>query len=451
MANPTNQVQEMQGLYGPFTIAERVVQKIWLRRDFATDRAVLTDGRKLEIRATGTWNLLGGPDFRGARLRLDGREITGDIEVHFHISDWRAHGHETDRAYGNVALHVVMFPPADGEKMARRGDGMEIPTLALLPLLHRSLEEYASDDALENITERDVTERITELVRLPAGELRSILLEKAGARWALKKRFALLRMEKLGWAAAVHQTALEILGYRHNRAAMLAVAASHPLAEWIEGLDVDELFREREGQWQLQGVRPANHPRLRLRQYRGWVARHPDWPEAMRQLVLAPGTPRRGAPPLFIEGSQTTAAEVPSTMKRGARKGGVCRGITRHETSVLDVFAGDGIALPTALVRKQAGLSRLRVTIATQVTGNAIGGSRLDTMICDGFLPLAAVATGRDLLPVWFHWFLGDVPEEVRRALRETGIAGQRTAPFCHGWGQGLLGWLLEREARASG
>jgi hypothetical protein len=92
-----------------------------------------------------------------------------------------------------------------------------------------------------------------------------------------------------------------------------------------------------------------------------------------------------------------------------------------------------------------------RAELASQVTGNVIGGSRLDNLICDGFLPLAAMATERDLLPVWFHWFLGDVPGEVRRALRETGIAGHGASPFCHGWGQGLLGWLLEREARASG
>jgi len=34
MANNSYHVAEMQGLYGPFTIAERVVQKIWLRGDF---------------------------------------------------------------------------------------------------------------------------------------------------------------------------------------------------------------------------------------------------------------------------------------------------------------------------------------------------------------------------------------------------------------------------------
>ena len=450
MATTKDQVQEMQGLYGPFTIAERVVQKIWLRRDFAVDRAALTDGRKLEIRSPGTWNLLGGPDFRGARLRVDGREITGDIEVHFHVSDWRAHGHETDRAYAQVLLHVVMFPPTEGESVARRRDGVEIPTLVLLPLLHRSLEEYASDDALENITERDATERIAELVRMPAGELRQTLLRLAEARWTLKRRFAALRIEKLGWTGAAHHAALEILGYRRNRAAMLTLAASHPLEAWAERLDIGEIFAERAGQWELQGVRPANHPRLRLRQYQGWVSQHPDWPEVLRQLMLAPDTPRRGAPPLCIEGNQTSAAEVPS-MKRGARQGGVCRDAAKHETSTPVALVGLDIASPTAVVRKQAGLSGWREKLGRQVLDNAIGGSRLDTLICDGFLPLLAAATGRDLLPVWFHWYLGDVPVEVRRALRETGIAGRGAPPFCHGLGQGILGWMLEHDVRASG
>lgn len=402
MANPTDQVQEMQGLYGPFTIAERVVQKIWLRRDFAVDRAALTDGRKLEIRSPGTWNLLGGPDFRGARLLVDGREITGDIEVHFHASDWRAHGHDADRAYDRVVLHVVMFPLAEREGGGIRGDGIEIPILVLLPLLHRSLEEYASDDALEKITARDATERIAELVAMPAGKLQRMLLQQAETRWALKKRFAALRIEKLGWAGAAHHTALEILGYRHNRAAMLSVAARHPLKEWAGGLDCDEIFQEREGQWQLQGVRPANHPRLRLRQYQRWVSHQPDWPEVLRNVM-----PR--------------------------------------------LTPGIGLATPTAQFRKQAGLARLRENIAAQVLASATGGSRLDTLVCDGLLPLIAAGTGNELWPVWFHWFLGDIPAEVRRALRETGIAGQGSTPLCHGWGQGLLCWMLERDARASG
>lgn len=402
MAGSINQVHEMQGLYGPFTIAERVVQKIWLRRDFAVDQAVLTDGRKLEIRSPGTWNLLGGPDFRGARLRLDGRDITGDIEVHFHVSDWRAHGHEADPAYGKVVLHVVMFPPADAEKPVRRGDAVELPTLVLLPILHRSLEEYASDDALEHITARDAAGWMVELLARPTGELRQQLLDRAVRRWAMKQHFARQRIQKLGWAEATHHTTLEILGYRHNRAAMLSLATRHPLEKWAGGLDSDEIYREGAGQWQLQGVRPANHPRRRLRQYQRVASLRADWPEMLCHLMPKP-------------------------------------------------VSGLDVATPTARFRKQAGLAGLGEKIATQVLSQAIGGSRLDTLVCDGLLPLAAARTGIDLLPVWFHWYLGDVPREVRRALRETGIAGRGVAPPCHGWGQGLLGWTLDRDARASG
>ena len=88
----------MQGLYGPFTIAEHVVQKLWLRRDFEQAGLRLLDGRTLQIRTPGHWNLLGGPDFHLARLLINGRALLGDVEVHFHSSDWHAHGHAADRA-----------------------------------------------------------------------------------------------------------------------------------------------------------------------------------------------------------------------------------------------------------------------------------------------------------------------------------------------------------------
>src|ERR1017187_233945 len=103
-----------------------------------------------------------------------------------------------------------------------------MPTLILLPLLHRDLEEYAADDALEEITARDEWRRFAELGKNSTGEIQSILQTKAAERWRQKVHYARLRIGKLGWAEAAHQTALEILGYRRNRAAMLALAARHP-------------------------------------------------------------------------------------------------------------------------------------------------------------------------------------------------------------------------------
>src|SRR5688572_31406343 len=127
MATKHEQVEEMQGLYGPFTIAERVVQKIWLRRDFEQTGLQLIDGRSILIRAPGSWNLLGGPDFREARIVVDDVPLVGDVEVHFHSSDWHAHRHAEDRAYDQVVLHVILFPPGPGERRALRRDGTEIP------------------------------------------------------------------------------------------------------------------------------------------------------------------------------------------------------------------------------------------------------------------------------------------------------------------------------------
>ena len=402
MANNSNHVAEMQGLYGPFTVAERVVQKIWLRGDFNQHRAVLTDGRNLKIRSTGAWNLLGGPDFRGARVVIEGREVAGDVEVHFHAADWRAHGHDTDGAYANVVLHVVLFPLGAAERPARRRDGQAMPTLVLLPLLHRDLEEYASDDALEGITARDEWRHFEELGAWTGPELQRFLRGKAQERWLRKVHFAKLRIRKLGWTEAAHHTALEILGYRRNRAAMLAVAARYPQEAWIAGVDPAAVFAEAPELWQLSGVRPANHPRARLRQYQRWVAASPDWPE--RILRLAAGWP------------ENTPA-----------------------------------AMPTKLARQSLGLKNCRETLAKELLDGAPGGTRLDNLVCDGFLPLLAARTEKECFARWFHWFLGDMPEQVRRALPKLGVTDGRLQPLCHGYAQGLLGWLLEHEARASG
>lgn len=402
MATKLEHLAEMQGLYGPFTLTERVVQKIWLRGDFDRTRLMLVDGRPLEIRTVGVWNLLGGPDFREARLVIEGIPLTGDIEVHFHVSDWRAHQHEADYAYRNVALHVVLFPPAPGELAAVRCDGVRIPTLVLLPHLHRDLEEYASDDALEVITARDAWEKFAGLAAMPPAELPGLLRRKAADRWQQKVRFAKSRIQRVGWEVAAHCTALEILGYRHNRAAMLTVAARYPLEAWAAGLDALEAYRQSGAMWQTQGVRPANHPRARLRQYRAWVAAHPDWPA--RLLVLTRTLP-----------------------------------------------AGGLEAMPTRLARQAIKLAKLRETISRDVLGDVVGGTRSDNLVCDGFLPLVAAQAGIEAATVWFHWPLGDVPDQVRTALPKLGIAGRGAAPLCHGWGQGLLGWVLEHEARASG
>lgn len=396
-------VAEVQGLYGSFAFPERLLQKIWARGDFDAASACTADGRAVRIRHPGRWNQLGGPDFSGAQLVIGGQELTGDVELHLHAKDWSAHGHAGDPAYAGVVLHVVLFPASGVWTMG--GGGTRIPVLSLLPLLHHGLEEYASDDAVERLAGRPVHAAQAALSALGREELDTLLSAHASRRWLRKVHYAGERIRRLGWEEACHHTALEILGYRFNRAPMLSVAAAHSLAEWrAGGVAPAEVFDARRERWALQGVRPLNHPRLRLAQYAHWVAKRPDWPERLESS-----------------------------------------GRLRLAVANADA-AGDARAS-----RRAAGIPALRDHLAGDLCAEAVGGNRFDNLVADGFLPLFAAKTGADALGLWKAWFAGDVPAAVLHILRALAVCDGRSRPVGQGPVQGLLGWMLEREAADAG
>ena len=401
MSAPSPVVAEIQGLDGPFSFAEKLLQKIWWRGDFDRAAARTTDGRAVQIRHPGKWNLLGGPDFRGARLRLgNAAEATGDVELHLRAADWDAHGHARDRAYDGVVLHVVLFPP-EKNRVTRGAGGREIPILALLPLLFHDLEEYAAEEAVEAMANRPMARVPDELAGLGAAELAALLRAQANARWRQKIHFARLRVQRLGWEAACHHAALEVLGFRFNRAPMLRIASRFSLEEWARGaVDPVETFDAEAGAWSLQGVRPANHPRARLRQYAAWAKARPDWP--MRLMAM---------------GDRVPAVE--------------------SEAGTRDV-------------RRRHRFTALREEWAKSLCGGGVSGTRFDTLVCDGFLPLIAAQSGRAdaMRAIWFHWFAGDLPPVVTNGLRDLGVFAGSARPAGHGAAQGLLGWLIEREAQ---
>ena len=116
---------------------------------------------------------------------------------------------------------------------------------------------------------------------------------------------------------------------------------------------------------------------------------------------------------------------------------------------------------PIDTLRRARWLATLMaVACAAACTGDpVVGGPRLDAEAgVDAAEDVAVTADvgadaprelmcGAGLRAWWFHWFLGDAPAGVRLALRRLGVADGRTQPQCHGLAQGLLGWLLEREA----
>ena len=86
---------------------EDFLHYIWKFKKFSTNNLKTESGETLEVISLGTHNLLAGPDFLNAQLRIDGQHWAGNVEIHEKSSFWYAHHHEKDEAYTNVILHVV--------------------------------------------------------------------------------------------------------------------------------------------------------------------------------------------------------------------------------------------------------------------------------------------------------------------------------------------------------
>lgn len=125
-------------------VPERFVQDLWRTQRFLAQGLTTTSGRAVTVLAPGRHNHDTGPDFRDARLLLDGEEHLGDVEVHTTSGDWLAHRHHQDPRYDRVILHVTLFTDVWTGHLAR-SDGATLPEIDLLPLLPAALRRMVHD------------------------------------------------------------------------------------------------------------------------------------------------------------------------------------------------------------------------------------------------------------------------------------------------------------------
>lgn len=85
------------------------------------------DGADIEVIDPGIHNHDSGPDFFNSKLKINGVEWVGNVEIHVKASDWFHHGHSSDPAYENVILHVVGV----SDRRINRADGSFIPQVEL--------------------------------------------------------------------------------------------------------------------------------------------------------------------------------------------------------------------------------------------------------------------------------------------------------------------------------
>lgn len=86
---------------------EDLLQFVWQNKLLKAAPLVTVSGQNISVIKTGNLNPDAGPDFFNACIQIDGLELIGNIEIHLKTSDWLKHGHQFNKAYDRLILHVV--------------------------------------------------------------------------------------------------------------------------------------------------------------------------------------------------------------------------------------------------------------------------------------------------------------------------------------------------------
>ena len=106
---------------------EQLLHYVWKHKLFPLKELHTSDGRLVEVIDPGLHNKDAGPDFFNAKVRISDTLWVGNVEIHDKSSDWYLHGHDKNRDYDNVVLHVAGV--LDTEVMKSNGD--YVPQLQL--------------------------------------------------------------------------------------------------------------------------------------------------------------------------------------------------------------------------------------------------------------------------------------------------------------------------------
>ncbi len=274
---------------------EIILHYIWEHCLWAGFDQYTTDGKKVEILSVGEHNRDAGPDYSHARIRIDGHEWVGNIEIHVCASDWTKHHHHLDKAYDNIILHVVRT----ADKPIYNSKGELVPQCELnypsdkdyLSALFESAQRM--DSAIARI---GCAEQLLHDPRLlTEGWRKTLLCKRLECKRASITR--LLEITKGSWEHALYISLARNFGFHTNSVPFEELAINTPLsclqkhrnslfqltalllgqAGLVQEPELQkeyDFLRVKFGLTPLEGsiwkharLRPQNSPELRIRQF----------------------------------------------------------------------------------------------------------------------------------------------------------------------------------------
>ncbi len=202
-------------------IIEDLLSYIWEHRKFPQQLQTI-GGKDLEVIHQGTLNKDSGPDFSGARIKLENTLWAGNVEIHIKTSNWLKHRHQNNEAYKSVILHVVYEHDTDIEEHFDK-----IPVIELKPYINKEYIDtyYSLVSSSSWIPCSNILKSLKHIFVKPwLGKLLKERLERKTDQ--IRK---LMDSNNMCWEETFYQWIASAMGFRLNNDAFLLLARSIPL------------------------------------------------------------------------------------------------------------------------------------------------------------------------------------------------------------------------------
>jgi hypothetical protein len=203
-------------------MTEELLHHIWKFRLFDHKELFTQTGEVLEVLLPGEYNTNSGPDFFNARVRIGGTEWAGNIEIHTKASDWNKHGHQQDKAYENIVLHVVY----ENDDPVMGHDGKPVPAIVLKGRVDEELvKKY--DLLKQNRGWIPCGEQVRQVPEIT----RNTWLERMVVERLLRKSASIeegLRWNRNSWEETFYQQLARSFGFQVNAEPFMLLARSLP-------------------------------------------------------------------------------------------------------------------------------------------------------------------------------------------------------------------------------
>lgn len=197
------------------------MQYIWQHRLWSLSEIATVDGRRVRVIDPGVINTDAGPDFFNAKIEIDGNLWVGNVEIHTRASDWKRHGHDTDKAYDSVILHVV----EKDDMPVYRTNGELIPQM-VLEYAHDFSQKYA--ELVNSTSGLPCASQLKDTPSLVIAEwLQSLAFERLQAK--AERIRALYDAFNGSWEDVCYVTLARNLGFGINNDAFERLARRTPL------------------------------------------------------------------------------------------------------------------------------------------------------------------------------------------------------------------------------